>query len=107
VLEVYLLCILLGYSGKYGTSGKGELKVLAQAVLARIRRVRKYPAELSSNWRPVARVSNSRAGDPYVRPLLFAAIASLVIMIALFTGYTVVLSQASSAVASVSRGASQ
>src|SRR5580658_1884312 len=40
LLEVHLLCILLGYGGKYSVFGKGELRTIAESVAARIRRIR-------------------------------------------------------------------
>src|SRR5207302_10861059 len=40
VLEIYHLCLLLGYQGRYSSGGRGELQSTADAIAAKIRRTR-------------------------------------------------------------------
>jgi type VI secretion system protein ImpK len=47
VLEVYLLCLLLGFEGKYGGAMRGESLVLAGRVRARIEAIRGLDYQIS------------------------------------------------------------
>jgi type VI secretion system protein ImpK len=49
VLEVYQLCLLLGFRGRYSAGGGGEIHALLSAVADKIQRVRRAPAHLSPN----------------------------------------------------------
>ena len=51
VLEVYLLCILLGYGGRYSLVGKGELRAISEKMAEKIRRIRGV-GPLSPGWAP-------------------------------------------------------
>src|SRR5882672_5021574 len=50
LLEVYYLCVLLGFGGRYSMGNKGDLRSIMDAVGEKIRRVRGYSAELSPAW---------------------------------------------------------
>ena len=52
VLEVYELCLLLGFKGRYSASRGVELQVLSSQISQKIERVHGGPAELSPHWRP-------------------------------------------------------
>ena len=52
VLEVYLLCLLLGFKGRYSVTHGTELQVIAGHVAQKIERARGKPGELSPRWRP-------------------------------------------------------
>lgn len=90
LLEVHLLCILLGYGGKYSVFGKGELRTIAESVAARIRRIR-GTGPLSPAWAPEGEVAAAAQGDPWLRWLTISAVASLVIALILFVTFTMVL----------------
>ena len=49
VLEVYYLCMLLGYRGRYGSSGGGELRAIMENIRGKTNRVRGNPP-LSPAW---------------------------------------------------------
>src|SRR5207249_3683793 len=51
VLEVYGLCLYLGYQGQHGTSGKTGLRTTAELLAKRIERIRGPAGELSPDWR--------------------------------------------------------
>jgi type VI secretion system protein ImpK len=90
VLEVYQLCMLLGFRGKY-SSDPGRLQGLimsAQQKMARIRGVRPgFPA----SWvLPSGEVAESTA-DPWVRRLGLIAAATLGVALLLFLIYKVLL----------------
>src|SRR5215469_12123709 len=50
-LEVYLLCLLLGYRGKYGMAGGETTRTLQDAALEKIRRIRGAPVVFAA-WAP-------------------------------------------------------
>jgi type VI secretion system protein ImpK len=89
LLEVYLLCLLLGFVGRYSSS-PGEVKRMKDLVLQKMKRIR-------GRFEPIAPVSvppHERVisrQDPWVRRLAIAAVASLILVIALFTSYKIIL----------------
>src|SRR5918997_1881840 len=52
VLEVYQLCLLLGFKGRYSVTHGSELQVIAGHVAQKIERARGRRGELSPRWRP-------------------------------------------------------
>lgn len=83
VLEVFLLCMLLGYRGKYSAGGQGGLQSLIAATQEKILRIRGGRTELSPAWRPpVETIPTSR--DPWVRRLAILAISALGLALVLF-----------------------
>jgi type VI secretion system protein ImpK len=52
VLEVYQLCLLLGFKGRYSVTHGSELQAVAGHVAQKIERARGHTAELSPRWRP-------------------------------------------------------
>jgi len=97
VLEVYLLCLTLGYAGKYSISGRGEVMGLKQALISRIRRIRGPESELSPSWRP-GTANLASGSDRWLRPLLYTAIACLAAVVLLFAGYKYSLDSAANSV---------
>lgn len=101
VIEVYLLCICLGYAGKYSISGRGELTSLRQTLIVRIRRIRGESPEFSPAWKPAETAHSAAAGDPWLRPLLWTAIGTVVLVLLLFGVYIVNLNSAVGQVQSI------
>lgn len=91
LLEVYQICLLLGYLGKYSITGKGELRSLIAQIQDKIQRIRKMSSEISPSWRPPAGVM-AAPPDPWAKRIFIALIASLILTIGLFTIYTFSLS---------------
>jgi type VI secretion system protein ImpK len=107
VLEIYLLCICLGYAGKYSISGRGELSALRQSLIARIRRIRGEAPEFSPAWKPVETPHSASSGDRWLSPLLWTAIGTVVVVLGLFGVYMINLNSAVGQVQSIaSTGAS-
>ena len=84
LLEVYYLCVLLGFGGRYSMGNKGDLRAIIDAVGEKIRRTRGYAADLSPAWMLPKEAGRSSAGDPWIRNLAIAAIACLALVIVLF-----------------------
>lgn len=91
LLEVYQLSMLLGFAGKYGMGGRGELQAILNATGAKIRRIRQLAPDLSPAWQPPEQSVQVAGTDPWVKRLLIACAASLLIAIALFAVYKIVL----------------
>jgi type VI secretion system protein ImpK len=87
LLEVYLLCLLLGYRGRYGAGAAAELRPITDAMLDKIRRVRGSMANLSPRWAVPNDAVRPPESDPWVRRLLIGAIASLALTLVLFAAY--------------------
>jgi type VI secretion system protein ImpK len=86
VLEVYELCLLLGFRGRYGggDGGSGAIHALVSRIGERVHRLRGRPAgaELAPHWRPADDAVASR--DPWVRRLIVMLAASVVLVLVLW-----------------------
>jgi type VI secretion system protein ImpK len=91
ILEMYLLCILLGYGGKYSVRGKGELRAIADSLFEKVRRIRGDSGPLSWDWAPQGGVPAAQA-DPWVRRLTMAAAACVAVAVVLFAIFKISLS---------------
>jgi type VI secretion system protein ImpK len=83
LLEVYYLCLLLGFGGRYSMGGKGELRSTIEALAAKIQRIRGRSTELSPYWR-IPEETIRAAGDPWLRKLLWGAAGCAVLALLLF-----------------------
>ena len=84
LLEVFQLCLLLGFQGRYSAGdGRGELQLLIQRIGDKITRVRGPLGELSPSWRPPADSVRAVGRDRWVRRLaiLTAALALTVVLL--------------------------
>lgn len=91
VLEVYQLCLLLGYQGKYTLGNRGELQTIKQNIADKIRRIR-GPREFSPGWAPVPGSVPRVQRDRVVRWLLYSAVTCAVIAVLFFAGFNFLLS---------------
>ena len=90
LLEVFELCLLLGYKGRYSLSGPEALRGIRGPLAEKINRIRGPAGHLSPSWMPDPGVP--KFSDPWVRRLLFGALACLVLAAALFVGFKFSLS---------------
>jgi type VI secretion system protein ImpK len=86
LLEVYYLCILLGYLGRYSISSKADLRALMQQIEEKIQRIRKQGPDISPQWRLPQETGGFALFDPWIRRL---TIALLVIVSVTFIGFVV------------------
>lgn len=86
LLEIYHLCLLLGFGGRYSVGNRGELAQVMNMTAEKIRRIRGRFGALSPSWMlPPGTVPVS--GDPWVRKLgIIAAICAIVTLL-LFVAY--------------------
>lgn len=101
VIEVYYLCLLLGYLGRYSISSKAELRAIMELADEKIRRIRKLGPELSPHWRLPETALLPAGSDPWMRRLSLAAGALAVVSLVLFIVYRSVLHSGAAALAEI------
>lgn len=91
LLEIYYLCLLLGFAGRYSLGGRGDLRAILQQTGEKLQRIRQSSAQLSPDWNlPVEKIKVT-ATDPWAGPILIGTIASFVLAVALFAIFHVML----------------
>ena len=90
-LEVFALCLLLGYRGRYSLGGQEGVRTVLEAMADKMRRIRGGPRPLSPNWAPPPGTARPRAYDPWLRGLVFGAAGVLLLALVLFAGFKISL----------------
>lgn len=106
VLEVYLLCMLLGFAGKYSLGARGELKAAADMAREKIRRIRQDSPDLGPMWALPQEQIRTSGADPWVRRLVFTAAGCLLLVLVLFGIYKISLGSAVDRMTSVAQARS-
>lgn len=102
ILELYCLCLLLGFRGRYALSGTETVRHLTESIMARVRRIRGPLMALSPSWSvPSIPVAPARS-DPWIRRLAVMAVIVLVIASCLFLGFRFLLGPGLSNLRSIS-----
>jgi len=101
VLEIYDLCMLLGYRGKYSLSGQESVRSIAASVTDKLQRARGGPRPLAPNWAPPDDVVQQKASDPWVRALMVGTLGALLIAVLFFVGFKFVLISGASGLHSI------
>jgi type VI secretion system protein ImpK len=91
ILEVYQVCMLLGYRGRYGGSTQGEMSSLLHAIRQKIQRIRGHVPDLTPGWGPPLNEKPPVMADPWLRPLVYAVAAGLLFVIVLFAAFSLSL----------------
>jgi type VI secretion system protein ImpK len=84
LLEIHQLCLLLGFAGRYSVGGRSELRVFLQQTAEKINRIRQPNAAISPNASLPHEAPVSLGHDPYVKPVMFGAIACFIMVLGLF-----------------------
>jgi type VI secretion system protein ImpK len=95
VLEVYDLCLLLGFKGRYAAGGSGDLHSITAAIREKIRRVRGAGAPLSPRGTLPSDAVRVVHSDPWIRRLAIVAVTALLLALLLFVGFKIGLSSSS------------
>jgi type VI secretion system protein ImpK len=101
LLEIYALCLLLGYRGRYSISGQEAVRSVASTVAEKLQHLRGGPHPLAPNWAPPHDAVQQRASDPWVRALLFATMGALFFAILFFVGFKFALISGASGLHSI------
>lgn len=84
LLEVFQLCLLLGFRGRYGAGQSGERGARLRAVNEKLLRIRGPHGPIAPSWAPPADESQVGHRDPWVRRLGIAAVASVALALLVF-----------------------
>jgi type VI secretion system protein ImpK len=84
VLEVYQLCMLLGFHGRYSASESGELGMLMNRVAEKMQRIRGGFGALAPAWALPPGTISSGGRDPWARRLGYAALGAAALAVVLF-----------------------
>jgi type VI secretion system protein ImpK len=91
LLEVHVLCLLLGYKGRYGLSGQEALRPIIDSVTGKIRRIRGALSGFSPAWQLPSGAVAVSGDDPWIRRLVWAAGISVVLAAILFITFRLIL----------------
>jgi type VI secretion system protein ImpK len=91
VLEVFQLCLLLGFRGRYGVGDRGGLEGLTTAVNEKIARIRGGSGPLSPSWALPPQETVEATVDSWVPRLATIAAVSLALAILLFVVFRLLL----------------
>ncbi len=84
LLEVFLLCLMLGFRGRYSGADEGEVHALRTSIQEKIGRIRGGYGELSPAWTLPARERRPRVRDPMLGWLGVAATLAVLAAAGLF-----------------------
>ncbi len=90
VLEVYQLCLRLGFRGRY-LSSAAEPRSQADALGAKLRRIRGGPGDLSPAWQPSGQPVVQKRRSPWTHRMMVAAIVCGTLAVLLFVVFKVTL----------------
>jgi type VI secretion system protein ImpK len=91
LLEVYCLCLLLGFKGRYAAGGSGDLRSMIAAAQEKIRRIRGSSPVLSPRGMIPADAVRLTQSDPWVRKLFIGSIVAVAGSIVLFAVFKLLL----------------
>jgi len=91
VLEIYALCLWLGYRGRYSMSGQEAVRSVASTVTEKLQHIRGGPRPLAPNWAPPKDAVQQKSSDPCVKALLIGALGALLIAVVSFGVFKFVL----------------
>lgn len=92
VLEVYYLCLLLGFGGRY-LGNKGELRSIRETTADKIRQIRGSDPDFCPDWAPPVKTVARTRRDPWLRPLVLLAAAFVLLTLSLFAVFKISLNR--------------
>jgi type VI secretion system protein ImpK len=103
LLEVFQLCLLLGFVGRYSISGRGELKSVIEQTGDKIQRIRGAQGDLSPAWRLPEQRFEQGSKDPWVKRLGWIAASAAGVALACLLLYKLMLASGLSGLRSLVR----
>ena len=102
VLEIFYLCMLLGFAGRHSIGGRGELQNVMQRTGEKIYRIRQMSAEISPYWQPASGGFVPVAGkDKWVMRLAILGCSMFVLALVLFAVYKMSLNSGITTIQSI------
>ncbi len=90
LLEVFYLCLLLGYRGRYAVAG-GDLRGITESLRDKIQKIRGGTGMLAPRWALPEEMAQTSRVDPWIRKLGWTAAASFLFALVLFILFKFVL----------------
>lgn len=90
LLEVYELCLLLGYKGRYSASRGTELQVIAAQTAEKIERVQGAYGDIAPHWRP-SKTEIAQRRDRWIPRLTIVALATAGLVLIMFIVFMISL----------------
>ena len=103
IVEVYLMCLLLGFAGRYSLGDRGGLRSVTDATAEKIRRIRGSAAALSPEWEIPPDAPQKAGTDPLAKKIGIAAAACFALAAMLFIVYTWILNSGISSLSELAR----
>jgi type VI secretion system protein ImpK len=100
VLEVFGLCLLLGYRGRYITRGEEGVRPVVTTIAEKVQRIR-GPRLLAPDWAPPQDTVLQPPIDPWVRALILGTLGALFLAVVFFVGFKVALLSGASGLHSI------
>jgi type VI secretion system protein ImpK len=91
LLEVYYLCLLLGFAGRYSLGGQGDLRAIMQQTADKLQRIKPVSPRLSPSSDLPPDTIKAAGGDPWVGRIMIGAIASFALTLALLIAFHLML----------------
>lgn len=91
VLEVYLLCLLLGFQGRYSATNRDELGLWMSRVRDQVMRIRGGVPPMAPDWAIPTGEVIARTSDPWLKRLLYAGAGTFGFAVLLYAIYLIVL----------------
>jgi type VI secretion system protein ImpK len=104
LLEVYLLCLLLGFAGRYSLGDRGALRAITDSTVNKIRRIRGDTSALSPAWELPQETPHKPGADPLVKKIGISAAACLILALILFIAYKMILGSGTSNLVNLANG---
>jgi type VI secretion system protein ImpK len=101
LLEVHQLCLLLGFRGKYGATGTGEIRTILSQIDEKIRRIRKVSGP---QWQ-IQPETIVNPGDRWIPILRWSLIGCIVLALVLFGLFKFSLSSSAGQLSTIAAGA--
>jgi type VI secretion system protein ImpK len=101
LLEIYHLCLQLGFAGRYSLGDRGGLRAINDATAEKIRRIRGDAGPISPAWDLPAETLQASGPDPWVKKIGIAAAACLALAVILFIAYKIMLGSGVSSLSSL------
>ncbi len=101
LLELYQLCLLLGFRGRYSFTGAAEVRSISSQIEEKIRRIRGVPPD------PVWQVTSQAirpAGDRWIPMLGWIAVGCFVLAVILFVVFKISLSSSAGELRTIAAG---
>jgi type VI secretion system protein ImpK len=98
ILELFLLCLLLGFKGRYAASDGAEIQGLITATTQKVNRIRGGAGAVTPQAGLPAGEAPPERKDPWVPRLIRATFVALGVALVLFVGFRLLLASGNSGV---------